>query len=39
MRIKLLTSLDVDEIFSMLEQIRELYGNERPEVNGGFWDK
>ena len=39
MRIKLLTSLDVDEIFTMLEQIRELYGNERPEVDGGFWDK
>jgi tRNA-dihydrouridine synthase B len=38
-RIKLLTSLDVDEIFTMLEQIRELYGNERPEVDGGFWDK
>jgi tRNA-dihydrouridine synthase B len=38
-RIKLLTSLDVDEIFTMLEQIRELYGNERPEVEGGFWDK
>ena len=39
MRIKLLTSLDVDEIFTMLEQIRELYGNKRPEVEGGFWDK
>ena len=39
MRLKLLTSLDVDEIFSLLEQIREKYGNERPEINGGFWDK
>jgi len=39
MRLKLLTSLDVDEIFSYLEQIREKYGDERPEINGGFWDK
>ncbi len=39
MRLKLLTSLDVDEIFSYLEQIREEYGDERPEVKGGFWDK
>jgi tRNA-dihydrouridine synthase B len=39
MRLKLLTSLDVDEIFSFLEQIREEYGDERPEVKSGFWDK
>jgi nifR3 family TIM-barrel protein len=39
MRLKLLTSLDVDEIFSLLEAIREKYGNERPEINGGFWDR
>jgi len=39
MRLKLLTSLDVDEIFSFLEQIREDYGDVRPEVNGSFWDK
>ncbi len=39
MRIKLLTSLDVEEILSLLEEIRELYGNERPEVSGGFWDR
>jgi nifR3 family TIM-barrel protein len=39
MRLKLLTSLEVDEIFSLLEQIREKYGNERPEIKGGFWDK
>jgi nifR3 family TIM-barrel protein len=38
MRLKLLTSLDVKEIYSLLEQIREKYGNERPEVNSGFWD-
>ncbi|MDF1573636.1 MAG: tRNA dihydrouridine synthase DusB [Bacteroidales bacterium] len=39
MRIKLLTSLDVDEILALLEQIRELYGEERPEISGGFWDR
>lgn len=39
MRLKLLTSLEVDEIFSLLEQIREKYGNERPEISGGFWDR
>ena len=39
MRLKLLTSLDVEEIFSLLEQIREKYGDERPEIAGGFWDK
>jgi len=39
MRIKLLTSLDVEEILSLLEQIRELYGHTRPEVSGGFWDR
>jgi len=37
-RLKLLTSLDVEEIFNLLEVIREKYGNERPEVSGGFWD-
>ncbi|NOR33058.1 MAG: tRNA dihydrouridine synthase DusB, partial [Bacteroidales bacterium] len=39
MRLKLLTSLDVEEIFSLLELIREKYGDERPEIAGGFWDK
>jgi nifR3 family TIM-barrel protein len=39
MRIRLLTSLDADEIFSLLEQIREQYGHQRPEVAGGFWDR
>jgi len=39
MRIQLLTSLDVEEIRSLLEQIRELYGHTRPEVSGGFWDR
>ncbi len=39
MRLKLLTTLDVDEIFSLLEQIREQYGDERPEIAGSFWDK
>jgi tRNA-dihydrouridine synthase B len=39
MRIRLLTSLDVDEILSLLEQVRERYGDERPQVTGGFWDR
>ncbi|RLE01095.1 MAG: tRNA dihydrouridine synthase DusB [Bacteroidetes bacterium] len=39
MRLKLLTTLDVDEIFSLLEQIREQYGDERPEIAGGCWAK
>ena len=39
MRLKLLTTLEVDEIFALLEQIRETYGGHRPEVAGGFWDK
>jgi tRNA-dihydrouridine synthase len=38
MRLKLLTTLEVDEIFALLEQIREKYGDHRPEVAGGFWD-
>jgi len=38
MRIQLLTSMDVDKILSLLEQIREVYGDARPEVSGGFWD-
>ena len=39
MRLKLLTTLDVDEIFALLEQIRNQYGDHRPEIAGGFWDK
>ena len=39
MRLKLLTTLDVEEIFALLEQIREKYGDQRPEVAGGFWDE
>lgn len=38
MRLKLLTTLEVDEIFALLEQIRDQYGNHKPEVTGGFWD-
>jgi tRNA-dihydrouridine synthase B len=38
-RLRLLTSLDVEEIFNLLEVIREKYGNERPEVSGDFWDR
>ncbi len=39
MRLKLLTTLEVDEIFDLLEQIRETYGAYKPDVAGGFWDK
>jgi nifR3 family TIM-barrel protein len=38
MRLKLLTTLDVEEIFSLLEEIRETYGDHRPEDPGSFWD-
>lgn len=38
LRIKLLTSLDVEEIFSVLEEIREKYGDFTPEDPGSFWD-
>ena len=38
-RLKLLTTLEVDEIFQQLEEIRENYGEYRPKVEGGFWDK
>jgi nifR3 family TIM-barrel protein len=37
-RIQLLTSLDVEEIFSILDRITEEYGEFRPEVRGSFWD-
>ena len=37
MRLKLLTTTDVEEIFSLLEQIRERYGEERPDASGSFW--
>ncbi|HER09400.1 MAG TPA: tRNA dihydrouridine synthase DusB [Bacteroides sp.] len=39
MRLKLLTSLDIEEIFSILDRISETYGHHRPEVNGSFWDR
>jgi tRNA-dihydrouridine synthase B len=39
MRLKLLTSLDAQEIFGLLEKIREKYGKERPGVTSGFWDR
>lgn len=38
-RIKLLTTLDVEEVFRILEQISSEYGDFRPDVNGSFWDK
>ncbi|MFO7933763.1 MAG: tRNA dihydrouridine synthase DusB [Bacteroidales bacterium] len=39
MRLRLLTSLDVDEIFSLLDRIEEKYGHFRPDVEGSFWDR
>jgi nifR3 family TIM-barrel protein len=39
LRLKLLTSTDVEEIFSLLERVRETYGHVRPEIEGGFWDR
>ena len=39
MRLKLLTTLDVEEIFSLLEEIREKYGQHTLEDPGSFWDK
>jgi tRNA-dihydrouridine synthase B len=38
-RLKLLTTLEVDDLFEQLEQVRETYGDFRPTVDGGFWDK
>lgn len=38
MRLRLLTSLDVEEILGLLEKIRDRYGAYRPEVTGSFWD-
>ncbi len=39
MRYKLLTTLDVEEVFSLLQQIDEKYGDYRPDAAGSFWDK
>lgn len=39
MRIKLLTTLEVEEVFALLEKISQEYGDHRPELAGGFWDK
>lgn len=38
-RLKLLTTLNVEDLFEQLEEIRESYGDFRPTVDGGFWDK
>ncbi len=38
MRLKLLTTLEVEEIFSLLEEIRDKYGESRPDASGSFWD-
>jgi len=39
MRLKLLTSTDTEEIFGLLEQIRERYGHARPDASAPFWDQ
>lgn len=39
MRLKLLTTLDVQEIFSLLEEVRARYGEARPDASGSFWDQ
>jgi tRNA-dihydrouridine synthase B len=39
MRLRLLTSLDAEEILGLLEQIRVKYGEQRPETQGSFWDR
>lgn len=38
-RLKLLTTLDVEDLFEQLEEVRDCYGDFRPTVDGGFWDK
>jgi nifR3 family TIM-barrel protein len=38
-RLKLLTSLDVSEILEILERVRDLYGECRPDASGSFWGK
>jgi len=38
-RLKLLTSLNVQEIFDLLEEVRERYGDFRPDASGSFWDQ
>ena len=39
MRLKLLTTLEVAEIHSLLDQIKQKYGDFRPENTGSFWEK
>lgn len=38
-RLKLLTTIDIDEIYEILESIREKWGDFRPEIDEGFWDR
>jgi len=38
-RLKLLTSLNVQEIFDLMEEVRERYGDFRPDASGSFWDQ
>ncbi len=38
-RLELLTTLEVEEIYALLNEIRMRYGDYRPVVAGGFWEK
>ena len=38
MRLRLLTTTDIPEILDVLDQIREKYGDYRPDSSGSFWD-
>jgi len=37
-RLKLLTTIDIEEIYTILESIKERYGDFRPTFDEGFWD-
>jgi len=37
-RLKLLTTIDIEEIHRILDSIKERYGDFRPAVDEGFWD-
>lgn len=37
-RLRLLTTIDIDEIHTILDSIKERYGDFRPIVDEGFWD-
>ena len=37
-RLELLTCLEVERIYELLEEIRDEYGEQRPDASGTFWD-